>query len=134
MVLCSQKVAYYFPENETIAFRWKLSSMSTGNFQTYGALQSEGGLLFPRERDHCIQVVANYFSEYMNFSNIWYFAIRRWLIISQRTRPLQSEGGLLFPRERDHCNQKVAYYFPENETIAFRWSLIISKMTGTFQT
>ena len=44
------------------------------------------------------------------------------------------DGGLLFPRERDHCNQKVAYYFPENEAIAFRWWLIISQRTGTFQT
>ena len=94
MSLCSQKVAYYLPKNETFANRRRLIiSKSTGTIQTFAALQSEGGLLIPRERDHCIQMVANYFSEYGHFSNIWCFTIRRWLIISQRTRPLQSDGS-----------------------------------------
>ena len=79
-------------------------------------------------------MVANYFSDYGNFSNIWCFANRRWLIISQRTRPLQSDGSLSFHSEQDHCKQNVVYYFPENKTIAFRWWLIISQSMGTFQT
>ena len=136
MVFCNQMVANYFPENETIAFRYRLIiSQKTGTFQAYGALQSKGGLLFPRVREFfkhmvfCSQKVAYYFPEnetiairwWPIISNIWCFAVRRWLIISQTTRPLQSEVGLLFPIERDHCNQIVANYFPENETIAFKW-------------
>ena len=90
MVLCNQKVAYYFPENETIEFRWWLIiSHGTGTIQTYGALQSEGGLLFPKERDNCNQMVANYPEKEA-------IAIRMWLIIFQRMRTLQSEGDI-FP-------------------------------------
>ena len=106
MVLCNQKVAYCFPENETIAIK--------------------GGLLFPRERDHCIQMLAYYFSGYGNFSNIWCFAIRRWLIISQRTRPLQS-GTLQW----ELCYKMVVNYFPKYGNIAIRCWLIISECTGT---
>ena len=72
MVLCNQRVANYFPENETIAIRkWLIISQRTR------PVQSEGGLLFPRERDHCNQMVVNYFPEYGSFLNMRCFAVRR---------------------------------------------------------
>ena len=83
MVLYNQMVANHSTENETIAFKWWLIiAQSMGTIQTYGVLQSEGGLLFPRERDHCNQVVANYFQENEITANSW------WLTVSKRTRPL----------------------------------------------
>ena len=78
----------YFRVYGNIVIRWWIIiSQSTGTIQTYGALQSEGGLFFPREPDHCNQKVAHYFPENEPI------AIRRWHIISLRTSPLHSDGG-----------------------------------------
>ena len=127
-MLCNQMVANYFPENKTIAIRWWLIISKRTR-----PLQSDGGLLFPRERDHCIQMVANLCLEYGNKHMvlwcIWRFAIRMWLFISQRTRPLQS--GIL---HWELCYKMVINYLRKYGNIAFRWRLIISQRTGTFQT
>ena len=129
MVLCNQMVANYFTETETIAFRWWLIiSQSTGTIQTYGVLQSEGGLLFPGDRDHCNQVVDNYFPENEITAN------RRWHIISQRTRPLQSEGGLLFTREREIAIRMWLNISQRTRPLHSDGGLYISQRTGTFQT
>ena len=136
---CNKKAGYYFPENERFRW-WQIISQRTGSFKTYGVLQSEGGLLFPRQRDHgnelglsfprerehCIQMVANYFSEDWNFSNIG--ALQSDSSLSFH-REREHCNGLLFPRERALCNQMVANYFPENETSAIRRWLIISQRT-----
>ena len=78
MAFCNQMVANYFPENETIAVRWWLIiSQRTVASQTYGTLQSKGGVLFPRVREFfkhmllCSQKVAYYFPENETIAIRW---------------------------------------------------------------